>query len=238
MATEQPIRIPARVEDLRGRHFGRLVVLAYADVRAVSGRKYHYWLCSCSCTPASRFLVRGESLRGGNTTSCGCRKREAQERGNYKHGRTGSKEHHTWSQMRQRCHNPRHPRYADWGGRGIFVCDEWRRSFPAFLRDMGEAPSPRHTIERIDNDGPYRKGNCRWAPAEEQARNTRKNRRLTFRGRTMILADWAREVGLRPDIVETRLRRGWSVEDALSVPDSGFGGSRKMRGRNGPRTTG
>lgn len=135
--------------------------------------------------------------------------------------------------MLGRCYRKSHRRYRDWGGRGITVCDRWRESFPAFLADMGEAPSPGHTLERKDNDGPYSPDNCRWALHGEQAGNTRKNRRLTFRGRTQTLSAWAREVGVEPNVLQTRLRRGWTVEQAIGIPPSGFGGPPdRGRGKN------
>jgi hypothetical protein len=220
--------VPSNVEDLRGRVFGRLTVVGYEGVRRHGKRPYHYWICRCSCSPSVDFPAKGESLRGGNTKSCGCLKEEtkcAMATLRRKHGRSGSKEFHTWGQMIQRCRNPRHPRYSDWGGRGIAVCPRWRESFAAFLEDMGEAPTPKHTIDRIDNDRGYEPGNCRWATTAEQNRNSRKNRILTYQGRSMILADWAREIGIDPAVLQTRLRRGWTVEQAIGTPHSGYGGS-------------
>jgi hypothetical protein len=93
--------------------------------------------------------------------------------------------------------HPNNPRYADWGGRGITVCERWN-SFENFLADMGGKPSPEHEIDRIDNDGPYCKENCRWATKIEQANNKRDNRPLTLRDRTQTIAQWAREYSIDP----------------------------------------
>jgi hypothetical protein len=231
--------VPYNVENIQGRVFGKLTVLAYAGVGVSrGGRKYHYWLCHCACSPEVTISVKGESLRGGNTQSCGCHKKANQEtfgKSRLSHGHSETKEFRAWGKMIARCHAIKDPHYPRWGGRGIFVCERWRNSFAAFLEDMGESPSQDHTLERVDNDGPYCPENCRWAPHAEQARNSRKNRRLSFRGRTMILADWARELGLPAYVLSDRLRRGWSVEEALTRPHSGWGGTRPVRRKARPK---
>ncbi len=117
--------------------------------------------------------------------------------------------------MRQRCENPRNPRYKDYGGRGIKVCDQWQ-SFENFLADMGMQP-PGRTLERNDNDRGYEPGNCRWATRTDQASNTRINNRLTYNGKTMTIAEWARHLGVRDQLIRVRLSRGWSTADALST---------------------
>lgn len=222
---------PPNVQNLTGVNFGRLEVVGYDGVRQENGLRYHYWRCRCACSSGEEISVKGASLRGGNTKSCGCLRRESIGNRSRLHGRSDTKEFRAWCAMLERCYNENSSRYPRWGGRGITVCERWRGAFLCFLEDMGEAPSPDHTLERIDNDGPYCKENCRWAPHAEQARNTRKNRKLTHDGRTMNLSDWAREVGIRPDILSTRLRRGWTIEEAILTPFSGFGGSRITRGR-------
>jgi hypothetical protein len=229
------VLIPGNVEDIRSRVFGRLTVFAYEGMRIGSnGRRYHYWLCRCSCSSDKLVSVKGELLRSGNTKSCGCQQKAHQKefgKRNLKHGRSETKEFRAWAKMLARCYNTNDWHYPNWGGRGIRVCKRWKDSFTFFLEDMGEAPSPQHTLERIDNDGSYYPDNCRWAPHAEQARNTRRNCRLSFQGRTMILSDWARELGLPPYILSDRLRRGWSVEEAISRPHSGWGGVRQTKHR-------
>lgn len=136
-----------------------------------------------------------------------------------KHGMTGTPEFNTWSHVIARCTNPRSKDFPRWGGRGITVCDEWRSSFLNFYRDMGPRPSPSHSIDRIDNDGAYEPGNCRWATQAEQQRNRRNNRWYTHEGETLTLAGWSERLGIPYFTLRTRLDQlGWTVDRALSTP--------------------
>ena len=143
------------------------------------------------------------------------------------HGKTETPEYNVWCNMKKRCYAKNDSHYKRWGGRGIVMCDRWKTSFSAFLADMGERPSDKHTIDCIDNDGPYCKENCRWLLAGLQAGNTRKNRLLTHLGRTMTLADWSKETGIDRSAILVRLNYGWSVQEALTAP------SDNHRKRNG-----
>lgn len=125
-------------------------------------------------------------------------------------------EYHVWQAMIQRCTNPSNPRFRNYGARGIVVCDSWRRSFAAFLSDMGRRPSARHSLDRIDNDRSYSPDNCRWATIGVQSRNRRTNRLLTHDGRTLTIAEWATIVDVKQNTIVTRLRSGWNVDRALS----------------------
>jgi hypothetical protein len=119
--------------------------------------------------------------------------------------------------MRARTRYARGRSFADYGARGIRVCARWE-SFSNFLADMGSRPSSRHSLERIDNDGHYEPGNCKWATLAEQARNRRNNRRLTYAGETLTLVDWSERTNITKATIWERLRRGWSVERALTTP--------------------
>lgn len=123
----------------------------------------------------------------------------------------------TWQGMLNRCRNRKKRQYQDYGGRGISVCERWA-SFEMFLSDMGERPSPKHTLDRIDNDGNYEPGNCRWATYSEQARNSRRTRWLTVGDETMVLTDWAKRSGICDVTIYKRLQRGWSAERAVWDP--------------------
>lgn len=138
-----------------------------------------------------------------------------------KHGHAqagrASTEYRTWTQMRGRCLNQSDTAWKDYGGRGICVDDRWS-SFENFLADMGLRPSPSHTLDRIDNDGPYSRNNCRWASKKEQARNRRSSTAITFNGVTKTLAEWSETTGIHAGTINTRLRDGWSIERALTTP--------------------
>ncbi len=124
-----------------------------------------------------------------------------------------TREYTSWAHMRTRCNNPEHVDFADYGGRGIRVCDRWK-SFENFLADMGPRP-PGTSIDRIDNNGSYEPGNCRWATQTEQRLNARNCRMLSFNGKTQTLTAWAREAGIPRTTLRKRLNRGVPLEQAL-----------------------
>jgi hypothetical protein len=140
---------------------------------------------------------------------------------NFRHGhKSGSRpspEYTSWIGMKARCNNPKHPKFPSYGGRGICVDEEWNSDFTAFLRDMGLKPTPHHSIERINNDGPYSKENCCWALPRAQANNTRSNRVLSLHGETRSLSEWARLYGLPTARVRMRLNRGLDIARSLGM---------------------
>jgi hypothetical protein len=138
-------------------------------------------------------------------------------RGNIKHGGHGTLTYARWKSMMQRCHQPSATNFKNYGGNGIAVCERWH-DFVAFRADMGECPSKGETLDRIDNTKGYEPGNCRWATMAEQNRNRSSCIELTHAGRTMILRDWATEIGITPNALAQRLYLGWSVERALTTP--------------------
>ena len=177
------------------------------------------WFCRCDC--GTERAVDGATLRNRKSVSCGCFRIEVTKAHRTKHGcakhGTILTEWNIWSNLRQRCYNPNNSCYHNYGGRGIFVCDRWRHSFEAFYADMGPRPSPHHTIERIDNGGPYSPENCCWATRKIQCRNTRRNHLITFAGETLPLAEWAERAGIGSDTILYRLKAGWSLDRALTA---------------------
>jgi hypothetical protein len=129
----------------------------------------------------------------------------------------GSTEYSIWYGIRGRCLHPHNPAYARYGGRGITLCPEWH-DFDRFLADVGPRPSGKHSLDRIDTDGPYSRENCRWATATEQQNNKRTNRVLEFDGRRQTATQWARELGIPVTVLRVRLYRGWSVARSLTAP--------------------
>ena len=123
----------------------------------------------------------------------------------------------TWASMKNRCTNESHRNYDIYGGKGIRVCDRWMR-FKNFLEDMGEKPSPRHTLDRIDSNGDYESANCRWADSFVQGQNTSRVKRIEINGEVKCLDEWCRHYQLNRATVKARVRAGRSIEEALTDP--------------------
>lgn len=127
-------------------------------------------------------------------------------------------EYKTWMDMLQRCTNPRHRNFHNYGGRGILVCESWSVSYDEFLADMGRKPSPDLELDRIDNNNGYCKENCRWTTRVVNARNTRRTKKVMWNGREWKLQDLCDSLGIDRSLVRHRLGYGWSIEDAISIP--------------------
>jgi hypothetical protein len=194
---------PKVVKNVR---FGKLVVIRGPLAKRIRGALAY--LCRCDC--GNTRIVTGIRLRRRDIKMCNpC----AVARGAVKtaakkttHGQTESRTYSRWQSMLDRCRGNRPDLIRLYRDRGITVCRRWRESFVEFLKDMGTCP-PGLTLERIDNDGSYRPGNCKWATRKQQAQNTRTNKRVTFNGETHIISEWARKLGVQPTIITYRINR-------------------------------
>ena len=199
-----------------GQRYGRLVALSF--VRHEKG-KGPYWLFRCDC--GTERIVMEASVKSGNTKSCGCLSLELSSirgKATATHGRSKTPEHISWLSMIQRCNWKDHPRFSEWGGRGITVCERWRK-FENFYADMGDKPSPKHSIDRIDNSKGYFPENCKWSTNKEQARNRRSSVIVEFQGREMCLKEAAELAGVPYTRTWKRyVEYGWTLDQALNAP--------------------
>lgn len=195
--------------DLTGQKFGRLTVIERSDVK----KKDIHWVCKCDCGNIT--IVNGMKLKTGRTKSCGCFRVELQTT----HGLSKHPLYEVWHSMNQRCDCPSSGGYYNYGGRGIVVCEEWKNDFLSFFEwSIRNGWQPDLTIDRVDVNGNYEPGNCRWATRKEQANNRRTNHHLTYKGKTQTITDWAMELGITSNTLCERLNSGWTVERALSTP--------------------
>lgn len=192
-------------------------------------KKLVSWICRCDCGVTRS--VNGGNLRRGLTVSCGCYNDENRVLANIKHGGQYIKEYRVWCGMIQRCENPNAGKYRDYGARGIKICRRFRDSFGDFFRDIGPRPSPRHSIDRIDNSKGYFCGkcedcqskgcsepNCRWSSPMQQCRNKRNNVVVEIEGARMCASDAAKRMGLPYKAFMARLYMGWPIQRALYTP--------------------
>jgi len=169
-----------------------------------SRRRKALFICDCG----NEHIATIDSVKRELTKSCGCF---------YHHGMVGTPEYKSWAGMIQRCTNAKDKRYTEYGGRGISVCDEWI-SFKAFYSSMGDKPGENYSIDRIDNNGNYEPGNCRWATKTQQSRNTRSNVIIKYNGETKCLKEWSETLGLGYKALWYRINCGWTVERAFTTP--------------------
>lgn len=205
-------------QDILGQVFANWTVV---ERTASDNRGHAQWICQCKC--GERRVARGSYLKSGKRFSCpGCQPApmSVSER----------KLRRVWRNMIHRCTNPEDPSYARYGGRGIVVCDRWLDSFQFFNEDMGPEAPEGLSIDRIDNDGPYDKSNCRWATRKQQQRNRRNTPRLTVGGITKTLHEWAQESLVSARVIRNRVGRGWPASLAISTPLLRLpNGGRKLR---------
>ena len=204
--------------DISGEKYGFLQAVEYR------GRTKHnqaIWLFRCTAEGCGNEVeMPAHVVKSGNTKSCGCMTKKLKSISKTTHGASSSSVYGSYKSMLRRCNDPKNRMFHRYGGRGITVCERWLGPQGAanFLADMGEKPSPRHTIERINNDGPYSPENCRWATMAEQSENRATTRLIAVGEALMSQAAWDRTLGNGLNIVGDRIRRGWSAEEAVTTP--------------------
>lgn len=198
-------------KDIVGKKYGTWTVLKFdhsmPKIRANGIRSgfYHYYLCKCDCGNIK--LIRRDHLPRIKGKFCRCLNNV-----------TSETLHTVWTSMKQRCLNPRNPAYFRYGARGITVYEEWKNYFTFRNWAMANGYKDDLTIDRIDNNGNYEPYNCRWVDMKKQARNTRRNHLITYKGATHCISEWAEIIGMKADTLWARLKRGWSVEKSLLTP--------------------
>ena len=200
-------------DSLIGKKFNRLTVISFFGTHQNKNK----WRCKCIC--GNFCLVTAHKLKSGHTQSCGCLHKEGP-----KHLTTHGLRYHSaytsYVHMLDRCNNNTHVSFSNYGGRGIKICERWldsKKGLLNFIEDMGERPEGYH-IDRIDNNGPYSKENCRWISPGDNSRNKRNTFFISFNGKTQCITDWAVEIGVSTQCIKYRLSVGKTVEEALTAP--------------------
>ena len=196
--------------DITGQKFGRLTA-----TECVGKSR---WRFSCDC--GGETITSSNNVKNGHTQSCGCYRRERAGETHRKYGKSYTKVRNAWMKMRDRCYDPKSEQFRNYGGRGISVADIWQgeHGFKNFYAHIGEPPSPKHTLDRINTDGNYEPGNVRWSTQKVQQNNRRNNRLLTCFGRTMTASQWADDTGIDVGAILLRLDRNWPIDKALVLP--------------------
>lgn len=192
-----------------GQRFGRWVVTQRPD------REGRYLVAAVRCDCGNKGRVNQNSLQKGVSKSCGCLNRELTAERSITHGMRSHRVYPVWNMVVQRCTNPNHPQWSDYGGRGITLTPRWKK-FENFLADMGEPPDDAASIERINNNKGYSKANCKWATRKEQARNKRNNRKFHYQGKDRCVAEIAEMTGIPYMRLYQRLTTyGWTIAQAV-----------------------
>jgi hypothetical protein len=205
----------AKIRDLTGQKFGRLTVVSYAGMSDAKRRR-HKWNCECEC--GAMVVHTSQVLSGKHRHSCGCWSREIANEKSLPMRKTPV--YIAWANAKTRCCNPNVPGYKDYGGRGISMCKRWFDSFDAFYEDMGPIPEGHSSIDRIDVNGNYEPGNCRWATPLMQGENTRRTVLLTHNGITRHASEWSRVLGVCLPTIYGRKKRGYSDARCLGLEES------------------
>jgi len=212
----------------QGETFGRWTVIGDYIKDSKNGHKKY--LCECGCEKKTQRYVDEQSLKRGRSVSCGCLTIEVAKKHFTKHGQRRTRLYSIWTGIKGRCNNPNNQRYADYGGRGIAVCEEWENNFEAFREwaykngFKDNANSTECTIDRKDNDKGYSPDNCRWITLKEQCYNRRSNTYIEYKGERHTITEWAEITGIKRATLQRRHSKGFSLEDIF------FRGDLRKRG--------
>lgn len=200
-----------KIKPLTGKSFGRLTVISFFKILNHKA----YWNCLCECGALKK--VSGADMTAGKIVSCGCYRNKLVVDRSKTHGESHkTKEYTSWLHLNGRCKSVTNKHYHNYGGRGITVCERWN-VYENFLADMGRAPSPKHSIERKDNNKGYSPENCKWATSKEQSNNRRTNILIEYDGEVRNIGQWALKLNINRGTLESRLKRGWSIDRALTT---------------------
>ena len=203
----------AIAKDLTNQRFNRLTVLRRGEN---TKRGQIQWVCECDCK--NIVTVEASRLKSGKTKSCGCYQKETVSKIKKKHGMCAHPLYSIWEGMKERCNNPKHKAYSNYGGRGIKICAEWE-SFTGFYEWAKHGYAKGLTLDREDNNKGYEPSNCRWITYAEQMHNTSRNVPINYNGRTMDIEQWSKELGIKYDTLYARLfRYKWTVEKSFTTP--------------------
>ena len=206
--------------NLTGIKFGLLEAKKFSPPRK--------WFCVCDC--GNEIEVFTDNLTRNHTKSCGCNKAQFVTNSKLRHGKADGKNkvYTAWHNMKDRCSNQNNKDYINYGGRGISVCETWL-TFERFYKDMGEPPSKKHTLERVDVNGDYSPQNCEWATSSVQRNNQRRSKKYEFQGESHSLIEWCNIKNMPYARLAQRVEKlGWDFERAITVKD----GRRKEKYEN------
>lgn len=210
-----------KFRDFTGERFSKLIVINLDHTKLFNGKKSFYWKCQCDC--GNICIVQSSNLRAKHVKSCGCLYKEVNRSYMIKHNSLKTKEYKSWECMKSRCFNPNNWRYRHYGGRGITVCDKWKNSFSNFLKDMGNKPSSKYSIDRINTNGNYEPSNCRWTTITEQNYNKRNTVYLEYNNKTQTLKQWADELNIPISLIRNRYYGGLATNKILNEKINGEG---------------
>lgn len=207
-----------QLKDITGQRFGKLFIVERVYI---PGKRGTWYKAKCDC--GNDHQVCYDSVVHGESRSCGCLQKQSVISKNFVHGHCGtgrnkwSPEYRCYTLVKQRCYNPNNPGFKDYGGRGIGMSAEWKASFIQFFEDMGKKPSPKHSLQRVDNDGPYSKENCIWDTPIKQANNKRSTRFVETEHGKIPLRVYCYKNNIQAELIWVLLQKGLSVDGAIKA---------------------